>query len=110
MSEDNQYLLVLSTCPGTITAKNIAQYVVEEQLAACVNIVPDVHSYFRWVNKVDTANEHLLIMKTTADVYPELEKRIKDIHPYELPEIIAVPIHTGLTGYLDWISANTGKK
>lgn len=107
MSNDTQHLLVLSTCPGSITAKNIAQCVVDEKLAACVNIVPDVHSYFRWLNKVDTANEYLLIMKTTADRYPQLEKRIRAIHQYELPEIIAVPIHAGLTGYLDWITTNT---
>ena len=107
MSDKTQHLLVLSTCPGSISAKNLAQFVVEEKLAVCVNIVPDVHSYFRWIGKIDTANEYLLVIITTSDIYPKLEKRLQEMHPYELPEIIAVPIHTGLSGYLDWITDNT---
>ncbi len=107
MTEKTQHLLVLSTCPGSISAKNIAQFVVEERLAACVNIVPDVHSYFRWIGKIDSANEHLLVMKTTSNIYPQLEKRLKEMHPHELPEIIAVPIQTGLSEYLDWVTDNT---
>ena len=107
MSNKTEYLLVLSTCPGSISAKKIAQDLINEKLAACVNIVPGVQSWFRWVGKADNANEYLLVIKTTTDVYEALEKRIQHLHPYELPEIIAVPIHTGLAGYLDWISANT---
>lgn len=107
MSDETKYLLVLSTCPGSISAKKIAQDLVTEKLAACVNIVPDVHSFFSWVGKVDTANEHLLVIKTTTDCYENVETRIKKLHPYELPEIIAVPIHTGFAGYLDWIETNT---
>ena len=107
MSEEVQHLIVLSTCPGSISAKKIAQDLVAEKLAACVNIVPGIQSYFSWVGKVDNANEHMLVIKTTTEVYPALEKRIKTLHPYELPEIVAVPIHTGLQGYLDWISTNT---
>ncbi len=110
MSKKTQYLLVLCTCPGSVSAKNIAKFAVDENLAACVNIVSDVQSYFRWLKKTDKANEHLLIMKTTADVYPRLEKMILDMHPNELPEIIAVPIHSGFDAYLNWISDNTGKK
>ena len=107
MSQDTEFLLILTTCPGSISAKNIAQELVSEKLAACVNVVPGVNSFFSWVGKVDTANEHMLVIKTTKKSYSALEKRIKKLHPYELPEIIAVPIHTGLTGYLDWISNNT---
>ena len=109
MSSKTEHLLVLSTCPGSISAKKIAQDLINEKLAACVNIVPDVQSWFRWVGKVDSANEHMLVIKTTTDVYDALEKRIQSLHPYELPEIIAVPIHTGLAGYLDWIKTNTGQ-
>ncbi len=109
MSEKVKYILVLSTCPGSISAKKIAQELVTEKLAACVNIVPGVKSIFSWIGKVDTANEHMLVIKTTLDSYDAVEKRIKKLHPYELPEIIAVPIHTGFAGYLDWISANTEK-
>ena len=107
MSDEEKYILVLTTCPGSISAKKIAQNLVVEKLAACVNIVPGVQSYFSWVGKVDNANEHLLVIKSTVAVYEKLEKRIQALHPYELPEIIAVPIHTGLAGYLDWISNNT---
>ena len=107
MSDETKYLLVLTTCPGSISAKKIAQGLIAEKLAACVNIVSDVQSFFVWVGKVDTANEHMLIIKTTVDNYEEVEKCIKKLHPYELPEIIAVPIHTGFAGYLDWIESNT---
>ncbi len=106
MSDEVKHILVLTTCPGSISAKKIAQELVTENLAACVNIVSGVQSFFSWVGKVDTANEHLLLIKTTLDRYEALEKKIKKIHPYELPEIIAVPIQTGLAGYLDWITKN----
>lgn len=109
MSDDVKHILVISTCPGSISAKKIARDLVSEKLAACVNIVPGVQSFFSWVGKVDSANEHMLIIKTTLDRYEALEKRIKKIHPYELPEIIAVPIETGFAGYLEWISTNTKK-
>lgn len=107
MSKKTQHLLVLSTCPGSISAKNIAKFLVDEQLAACVNIVSNIQSYFRWLKKIEKADEHLLLIKTTSDCYPALEKSLLDMHPNELPEIIAVPIHTGLTDYLDWVSDNT---
>ncbi len=109
MSKKLKHILVLSTCPGSISAKKIARDLVTEKLAACVNIVPGVQSFFSWVGKVDSANEYMLIIKTTLDRYEVLEKRIKKIHPYELPEIIAVPIETGLAGYLDWITKNSEK-
>jgi periplasmic divalent cation tolerance protein len=109
MSEKVKYILILSTCPGSISAKKIARDLVTEKLAACVNVVPGVQSFFSWVGKVDTANEHMMIIKTTLDLYDAVEKRLKKLHPYELPEIIAVPIKTGLAEYLDWISSNTKK-
>jgi periplasmic divalent cation tolerance protein len=109
MTDEAQHILVLSTCPGSISAKKIAQDLVSEKLAACVNIVPGVHSFFTWVGRLDDANEHLLIIKSTLDAYKDLEKRIIKLHPHELPEIIAVPIQTGLAGYLDWITNNTKK-
>lgn len=109
MSKEDKYILVITTCPGSISAKKIAKDLVVEKLAACVNVVPGVQSFFSWVGKVDSANEHMLVIKTTLDLYDAVEKRLKKLHPYELPEIIAVPIQTGLTGYLDWISSNTKK-
>ena len=102
-------LIAASTCPGSITAKKIAQDLVTEKLAACVNIVPGVQSFYAWVGKVDNANELLLVIKTTVNGYQALEKRLKKLHPHELPEIIAVPILTGSAEYLNWISSNVGK-
>jgi periplasmic divalent cation tolerance protein len=107
MEQGTNKLLVLSTCPGSITAKQISQDLVANQLAACVNILPGIQSYFRWGNKVDYDEEYLLIIKTTTDLYPEVEKKINSLHPHELPEIIAVSIQTGLAEYLAWIDDNT---
>lgn len=107
MRKTVQHILVITTCPGSISAKKIANDLVTEKLAACVNIIPEVQSFFSWVGKVDMANEYMLIIKTTSGNFAALEKYIKKTHPYELPEIIAVPIEAGLTAYLEWISKNT---
>lgn len=107
MSKEAEHLLVIATCPGSITAKQIAQDLVANNVAACVNIVPKVVSYYKWSNKVESAEEVLLYIKTTAARFPAVKKRIKSLHPHELPEIIAVPIEDGLTGYLRWIEDST---
>ena len=107
MTTESEGLIVLSTCPGSITAKNIATDLVANKLAACVQVVPGILSYFRWLGKVDSKDEYLLIIKTTARCYRGVEKSIKDLHPYELPEIVAVPISTGLDGYLKWLNDST---
>jgi periplasmic divalent cation tolerance protein len=107
MGKKPKHLLVLTTCPGSITAKKMANELVVERLAACVQIIPGVQSFFRWVGKVDTSEELLLLIKTTSERLPDLQTRIKSLHPYELPEIVAVPISDGLEGYLAWIEANT---
>lgn len=107
MTNNSKYLLVLSTCPGSITAKQIANTVVSTNLAACVQTIPNIHSVFRWLNRTDSADEYLLLMKTTTDRYQALEDKIKALHPYELPEIIAVPIIAGFDQYLSWIDNST---
>ncbi len=107
MNIEHSHLLVLSTCPDQATAELIAQVVVEEKLAACVNTLPGITSFFHWEGKLDRDNEILLLMKTTTASYAALELLVRQHHPYELPEIIAVPIVDGLTDYLDWISSNT---
>ena len=104
MSEDKEFLIVLNTCPGSITAKQIAQDLVANSHAACVNIIPGIQSVFKWGNQVKNETEYLLVIKTTRDKYPVVEKRIRALHPYELPEVIAVPITEGLDGYLSWIN------
>jgi periplasmic divalent cation tolerance protein len=110
MTKKVKHLLVLTTCPGNITAKKLANEIVLENLGACVQIVPGVQSFFRWVNKVDTSDELLLLIKTTTDRYPELEKRVKAIHPYEVPELVAIPITDGFDEYLNWIETNSTPK
>lgn len=107
MSEEPEYLIVLNTCPGSITAKQIAQDLVANNLAACVNIIPEIHSYFKWGNTIKNEQEYLLIIKTTVEAYPRVEKKILSLHPYELPEIIAVPVSTGFEGYLNWVNQYT---
>lgn len=107
MIKDAPFLLVLSTCPDAASAKNIAEALIDARLAACANIIADVNSIFSWAGKTDTALEQLLIIKTRAACYPALEQRITALHPYELPEIIAVPVYAGSSAYLDWISNNT---
>lgn len=98
-------LLILSTCPAEAAAA-LARTLVEEGLAACVNIVPTVHSVYRWEGQVESASESLLLIKTTAARYLELEPRLRALHPYALPEIIALPIERGLPGYLDWLASS----
>jgi len=99
--------IVFNTCPDRETAQVIARRLVELQLAACVNIIPAIESVYRWQGKVESETEHLLIIKTHSGCYTELENTIQALHPYELPEVVAVPIEAGLPAYLDWINNNT---
>jgi periplasmic divalent cation tolerance protein len=103
MAGDPAHRVVLCTCPDEEVARQIATTLVEEDLAACVNVLPGVQSIYRWKGGVEHDAETLLIIKTTAQRYPALETRVQALHPYELPEIIAVPIAAGLQGYLDWL-------
>jgi len=105
---DSQPLVVYCTCPDFATAERIAETVVDERLAACVNITPGLTSIYRWQGQIHRDSELLLIIKTRSAVYPLLEGRIHDLHPYEVPEIIALPVHVGSATYLDWIVESTG--
>lgn len=96
-------LLCLSTCPDAATARRIADALVEARLAACVNVVPGVHSTYRWQGAVERAEEVLLLIKTTHDAFPALQSRLPGLHPYELPELLAVEA-AGLPACLDWIA------
>ncbi|HKM49107.1 MAG TPA: divalent-cation tolerance protein CutA [Terriglobales bacterium] len=95
--------LVLTTCGSLEEARSIAQTLVERQLAACVNIAPQIESVFRWHGEVETSTEWLLIIKTTADAFDRLREALTELHSYELPECIAIAIEDGSTAYLDWI-------
>ncbi|MCU0936199.1 MAG: divalent-cation tolerance protein CutA [Gammaproteobacteria bacterium] len=103
MSPTLSYLLVLTTCPDEERARALAQGLVADGLCACVSVVPGVRSYYRWQGALESAEELQLLIKTRADRYPELETAIRNRHPYEVPEILAVPLHAGLAAYLAWI-------
>ena len=98
--------VVLCTVPDRENAERIAETLVAEQLAACVNIIPGITSVYRWQGAVEKGEELLLFIKTRQDAYSALEQRIRALHPYELPEIIAVPIQTGQKDYIRWIESN----
>lgn len=98
--------IVLTTCGSEEEAERIAQYLVENRLAACVNIIPQVKSIYRWQDKVDSANEHLLLVKTRTDKLAQIQGALRALHSYGLPEFIALPIDDGSTPYLDWIDDN----
>jgi periplasmic divalent cation tolerance protein len=99
-----EYRLVLSTCADGAAALRIAEALVDEELAACVNVIPAVQSVYKWHGKLESAAEHQLLIKTTAARYPRLQARLRELHPYELPEIVAVPIVDGLPDYLSWLN------
>lgn len=100
-------LLVLSNVPDEKIAGDIARRLVEQDLAACVNILPGVRSIYRWQNAVEEALEVTLLIKTVQSRYAEVEHAIKAMHPYDVPEIIALPIAAGLPAYLEWIAKTT---
>ncbi|HJW26743.1 MAG TPA: divalent-cation tolerance protein CutA [Rhodocyclaceae bacterium] len=100
-------LLVVTNCPDAAVAEDIARHVVEAGLAACVNILAPCRSIYRWQGVVETAEEVPLLAKTSSERYPALEAAIRDRHPYEVPEIIALPIGKGLPAYLEWVANET---
>jgi periplasmic divalent cation tolerance protein len=99
-----EVLLVLSTLPDSGKAREIARGLVENRLAACVNILPGIESIYEWQGKLEASQEVMLLIKTTTGRYQELEQRLRELHPYELPEIISVSLFAGLPKYLTWIT------
>jgi periplasmic divalent cation tolerance protein len=96
--------IVLTTCPDAEAADHIARTLVEEGLAACVSILPPMQSIYRWKGAVETATEQLLVIKIVASRFADVRDRIRGLHSYELPEIIAVPIVDGSPDYLAWLN------
>jgi periplasmic divalent cation tolerance protein len=96
--------IVLSTAGSEDEARKIALYLVEHQLAACVNIVPQIESIYRWQGNVETSREWLLVIKTNAEGVPKVRDAIRELHSYDLPECIAVSIEDGSPEYLDWLA------
>src|SRR4051812_2625619 len=101
-------LLVLVTVPDAETADKLGGALVGERLAACVNVVAGVRSIYRWKGAVERGDELLCICKTTRDGFERLRTRVVELHPYELPEVIALPVERGHAPYLDWIKASVG--
>lgn len=99
-------LVVLTTWPEVERARAAAHTLVEERLAACANIVPNVESIYRWEGKVETSAEVLMVLKTTRDRYPALQARITELHSYEVPEIVALRVEDGLPQYVKWVGDN----
>jgi periplasmic divalent cation tolerance protein len=106
MSE--QILLVISTFPDPETADRIAHTLIAEKFAACANIIPAVHSIYRWKDKIETAGEVIVFFKTTLDQQAAFQEKLRSLHPYELPEIVCVNIDTGSHDYLRWVIENCG--
>ena len=100
-------LLCLCTCPDATSAQRLAETLVGERLAACVNRLPAIRSTYRWQGAVTTDAEELLLIKTTAARFEALKARLLQLHPYALPELIAVPVEHGHAAYLDWVRAGT---
>jgi periplasmic divalent cation tolerance protein len=100
-------LVVLVTAPTADRAAEIARAVVEERLAACGNVVPGLRSIYRWEGKIEDEAEALLVLKTTRDRFEALRARILALHPYQVPEVIALPVEAGSAPYLAWVFAET---
>jgi periplasmic divalent cation tolerance protein len=99
-------IVAITTCPEPV-AEELAQALVGERLAACVNQIPSVWSTFAWQGKVTRDRETLLVIKTTEQRYAALEARIRALHPYDLPEVLALPVQAGSEPYLDWMCLNS---
>lgn len=103
-----QVLLVMTNLPDAATAQALARALVQAKLAACVNLLPGVHSVYRWQGAIEEANEVTLSIKTTQSRYHQVEQAILAAHPYDLPEVIALPL-TGHAAYLHWIKQETAQ-
>ena len=106
MSENKAYLLVLCSCPDQEVATTIAENIVAQHLAACINIVPGIKSIYHWQGNVESAEESLMLIKTHQEKLSSLQNTITSMHPYEVPEIISLDISDGLPKYLQWISSS----
>lgn len=104
MAED--VLVAFCTFPNAETARDVARELVERRLVACGNVLPQIHSVYRWQGKVESGDEALAIFKLPAVRYPEFEATLRSLHPYEVPEIISCQIAKGLPEYLSWVAAS----
>lgn len=106
MAED--VVVVLVTCATMEDATRIARHVVDGRKAACVNILPQIRSIYRWESEVQDEPEQLLLIKTTREMFEALSTAVREVHPYSVPEVIAIPVTDGYDGYLRWVRENVG--
>jgi periplasmic divalent cation tolerance protein len=99
-------IVVLSTCATEADAERLARALVEGRLAACVNVVPGVRSFYHWKGETESSAEFLLIVKTSRELFPALQAEMEKLHPYEVPELLALPVVAGAENYLSWLQAN----
>ena len=107
MTEATDAIIVLTNVPDRATADTLAKRLIESRLAACINVLAPAASIYRWKGEVETAHEVPVLIKTRAARYAEVESAIRGLHPYELPEIVAVPVERGLEEYLQWVAGET---
>jgi periplasmic divalent cation tolerance protein len=105
----SEYLSLYITAPSFDVADAIGRTLVEDRLAACVNTLPSMYSIYRWQGKIETAGEVVLIAKSRTALFGEIEKRVRELHPYECPCLVAWPIEAGHQPYLDWIAKETAR-
>ena len=96
-------VVALVTCPGPAAAARLADALIRRRVAACVNIVPSIRSVYRWKGKIERAGESLLVIKTPARAFERLRRAVIELHPYDVPEVIALPIKAGHAPYLSWV-------
>jgi periplasmic divalent cation tolerance protein len=101
-----EYLQVMTTVPTREVADEIAASLIQQQLAACVQVIGPINSTYRWQGAIETSQEWLCLAKSRRDLYPQLEEAIRRLHPYEVPEILAVPVVAGSAAYLAWLDAS----
>ena len=99
-------IVILSTCPTEVEAEKLARLLVDERLAACVNVVPRMRSYYRWQGAVESAEECLLVIKSARAMFEPLRAALEKAHSYEVPEVVALPIVAGSAAYLNWLESN----
>ena len=104
----DRILLALSTFPNAEIARRISNQLVSERFAACANILPSIESIYRWKGKIESANETLVFFKVSDDRQSAFQDKLRSVHPYDVPEIIFVPVASGLPDYLRWVVENCG--
>lgn len=108
-ASESEFIAVYVTVPSAEAGKAVASKLISDKLAACVNMIPGIQSMYWWEGKVEVDQELLLMIKSRAPLFDALSKAVVEAHPYDVPEVIAVPITNGNKGYLDWLASSTGK-